>query len=173
MSISKPDFLVLNLSGINMFVELVDEMVKANAGSTFEQCARYLQNQIREYSKTRDGFHYRPTQAVLPKSLTLSLSELMSRSTCGDRRYAAISRNVVYVVRDGDRVLYVGSTRYGARGRMKSHEKSHSPLGEALRADSGKGSWTVEMIPHADYEAAALKEKQLITKLAPAFCRRF
>ena|ERR1051325_7858320 len=173
MKVSKPDFLVLNLSGIDVFVELVDEMVKGNPGSSFEVCARYLQNEIHEYSKRTHAFKSRPTVSALSASMTMKLGRLLHRRTPNLREFSGVRLNVVYIIRDGQRVLYVGSTRYDARKRLKSHQTSHSPLGTALREDPNADNWTVEMIPHADYKSAALKEKQLIAQLAPAFCRRF
>lgn len=155
-----------------MFVDLVDEMVKTNEGATFEQCARHLLTQIHQYKEKRMDLDVRPTETVLPSPMTLTLGELLERDTCDWPAFINVSRNVVYVVKDGDRVLYVGSTRYNARSRMKSHEKAHSPLGEALRTNPNKNNWTVEMTPHADYDEAALREKELIRELAPAYCRR-
>lgn len=172
MKISKPDFLVLNLQGIDMFVDLVDGMVGANPGATFEPCARELQRRIREYSGQRDTFKSLPTMAALARPLTLSVGELLDPKTCRLPAFRGVSLNVVYIVRNGDAVMYVGSTRYNARTRMKSHAKSHSPLGEALRKNPQAQFWLVEMIPHADYREAAAKEKQLIASLSPLFCRR-
>lgn len=172
MKISKPDLLLLHMGGINIFVQVVDDMVQANPGATFEQCARHLQAEIRQYAERRDALLDLPVSSALPDPLTLTLGELLKRDTCDWPLYIGVSRNVVYVVRDGDHVLYVGSTRYDARSRMKSHEKAHSPLGEALRSRNGKNDWTVEMIPHSDYDSAAIKEKELIRQFAPAFCRR-
>ena len=172
MNISKPDFLLLNLPGIDLFLELVDGMVQANKGASFEECARYLRTEIHEYSKRRDAFRARPVASALAAPLTLSIAELLDRKTCSRPDFRGVRANVVYIVRDGEQVRYVGSTRYNARRRMKSHQKSHSPLGQALRENPAATDWTVEMIPHADYQTAAAKEKELITHLNPTFCRR-
>lgn len=172
MSISKPDLLVFHLRGINLFVDIVDEMVQANEGSTFEQCARYLQTQIREYRDKRCALEDRPVETPVPEPLTMTLEELLKRDTCDWPAFIKVSRNVVYIIRDDDRILYIGSTRYNARSRIKSHEKAHSPLGKALRTDANRNNWSVEMIPHADYDEAFAKERDLIRELRPAFCRR-
>lgn len=172
MQISRPDFLVLSLSGINLFVETVDEMVQANEGFTFEQCARHLQTQIREYRDKRCALEECPVETPVPEPLTMTLADLLKRATCDWPAFIKVSRNVVYIIKDDDRILYVGSTRYNARSRIKSHERAQSPLGKALRTDVNRNNWSVEMIPHADYDSAFLKERDLIRELRPAFCRR-
>jgi hypothetical protein len=172
MKISNLDFLALNSDGIDLFIQHVDAAV-SQTHEPYEQAVRRLQKDLQAYIRDREAFRRLPPQTVIPAPLTMSLSELMGRKVCANPLYLAASRNVVYILRDGERVLYVGSSHYGARKRMKSHEKAHSPLGEALRTDPNRHNWSVEIITHADYGSAASKEKQLIAQFAPAFCRRF
>lgn len=172
MKISKADFLVLNLSGIELFIQTVSELMLMRPELTYEEAVKETHRQVREYVVNRDVFAQRPAVAVLAAPLTLPLGQLLSRDTCNSREYRGVSLNVVYIVRDGEAVRYVGSTRYDARTRMKSHQKAHSPLGKALRANPDTRNWSVEMIPHADYREAAAREKELINQLNPTFCRR-
>ncbi|MBA3766774.1 MAG: GIY-YIG nuclease family protein [Acidobacteria bacterium] len=171
MNISKADFLVLNLQGIDLFLETVDAMVLAT-GNPYDECIKHVLKQIREYSALQDAFHQRPAETALAAPLTLTLGQLLERRTCKMKAYLGVGRNVVYIVRDDGRVLYVGSTRRDARRRMKSHQKTHSPLGQALRNDPNAVYWSVEMVPYSDYREAAQKERALIAELTPAFCRR-
>lgn len=170
MKVSKQEFLLLNLPGIELFIEHVDELVAFNKGSTFEQCARFLHQRIKDYAVASQRFNAMPVAAPLPAPLTLKMGDLL-RSRF-KHRLSAHQRNIVYIIREGESVLYVGSTRYGARSRIKSHQKAHSPLGEALRTNPKFKEWDVEMIAHSDYRSAADKEKHLIRELNPAFCRR-
>lgn len=171
MKLTTPDFLVLNLQGIDLFIQAVDLMAKAT-GSPYEECVRETQKQIREYAARRDAFNSRPTVSAVANPLTMTLRELLNRNTCDSPAFRGVSLNVVYIIRNGESVLYVGSTRYDARSRVKSHQKAHSPLGKGLREDPNAPNWSVEMIPHADYREAAQMEKRLINQLSPAFCRR-
>lgn len=172
MKISKPDFLVVNLSGIELFIETVGELLLLSPELSYEEAVKETHRQIRAYASKRDVFRSQPTASALAAPLTLSLGQLLHRDTCSMKEFRGVGLNVVYIVRDGERVLYVGSTRYDARTRLKAHQKSHSPLGKNLRENPNAKNWSVEMIPHADYREAAQKEKDLIAQLTPAFCRR-
>jgi len=170
MKVSVPDFLMLNSDGINLFIKMVDQMYEAKAADgTYQGCVKDLQARIRTYIEQKDAWAVAPTVAPLPSPLTFTMGKLLERRTCNNREYRALRSNIVYVIRDEDKVLYVGVTRYDARSRIKSHQKAHSQLGEALRNRSNVDSWTVEMIPHADSRTAIEKEKQLIGQLRPRF----
>jgi predicted GIY-YIG superfamily endonuclease len=170
MKISAQSFLLLNAPGIDMFLSLVDQMVAGGAADgTYEGCAKLLQQRVHEYGKQLNDWNVAPVSTALPEPLTLAMGVLLDRRTCRDRRYRALKSNIVYVIRQGEQVLYVGSTRHDARHRIKSHQKAHSPLGEALRNHASVSEWSVEMIPHADYPTAFEKEKQLIGQLRPRF----
>lgn len=170
MKVTTEGFLLLNSQGIDLFLRLVDQMVAAGAlDGTYEGCAKGLQQRIHEYGKSLDAFNVVPTSTVMPEPLTMAMGVLLERRTCNNRQYCALRSNIVYVIRDGESALYVGSTRYDARSRIKSHQKAHSPLGQALRTRPDIDGWTVEMIPHADYASASLKEKQLIAQMRPRF----
>lgn len=169
MKMTTLDFLAFSLPGIDLFIQAVDRSVQST-GETFEKCAKDGQKQIHDYLAARDAFREQPTHAPIPSPTTLTLRELMESRFC--RSPLAAARNVVYIVRDGESVLYVGSSRYNARKRMKAHEKARSPLGKALRTDPNAKTWNVEMIFHADYKLAARKERELIAQLMPSFCRR-
>lgn len=171
MKVSNADFMAFQKPGIDMFIQYVDAVVE-QTGEPYKDAVKRLQKELWDYIVQRDAFQERPLEAPLPAPLTMTLGDLLKRNTCGWPAFIQVSRNVVYIIKDDDRVLYVGSTRYDARKRIKSHEKAHSPLGEALRTDANRNRWSVEMIPHPDYDSAAIKEKELITELTPAFCRR-
>jgi predicted GIY-YIG superfamily endonuclease len=173
MGISQADFLVLNLQGIDLFLEKVDQACQSGfCGGDFHAAALEVSKQIHDYSRQRGALASAPKVGVHPAPFTMRLGDLLRRETCNLPEFAGVGLNVVYIVRAGDDVLYVGSTRYNARSRMKSHQKQHSPLGQALREDPNAMNWGVEMIPHSDYREAARKERELITQLQPRFCRR-
>lgn len=169
MKVTTEGFLLLNSHGIDLFLKVVDQLVANGAADgTFEGCARYLQQEIHDYGARLDAWKVAPVSTALPKPLTMTMGVLLERRTCNNRQYCALRSNIVYIIRDGETVLYVGSTRYDARSRIKSHQKAHSLLGKALRTQA-VDEWTVEMIPHADYKSASDKEKRLIVELSPRF----
>lgn len=181
MKISESGFLVLNLPGIDLFVSIVEKMAEEGgfADGTPLGCMKELQADIHRYRDFLDNTTGRKAVTCEPGSpLTLPLRELMDRRICRGNKLKGVARNVVYIVRHDDAVLYVGSSRYDARTRLKAHEHAHSPLGDALRQEirlakfNQDASWTVEMIPHATYEEAFQKEKKLTIELAPRFCRK-
>jgi predicted GIY-YIG superfamily endonuclease len=170
MKVSTEGFLLLNLQGIDLFLSLVDQMVAAGAvDGTFEGCSKELQRRIRDYGKRLDDWKIAPVSTALPEPLTMTMGVLLERRTCNNREYLTLKSNIVYVVRDGEQAIYVGSTRYDARTRMKSHQKAHSRLGNALRTNPDAMNWSVEMIAHAAISEAIEKEKRLIAQLRPRF----
>lgn len=172
MKISPIDFMLFQYQGINLFIQSVDAVV-AQTGEPYQDAVKRLQKELKEYGARRDAFNARPVEAPIPQPMTMTLGRLLERRTCNSQAYKQLGRNIVYVIRDGEHVLYVGSTRNDVRTRMKSHEKTLSPLGNALRTDPDRFNWSVEMIPHTDYDAAVSREKELIRQLRPPFCRKF
>lgn len=169
MKVTTEGFLLLNLRGIELFLKVVDQMVAAGVdGGDYEACAKKCLEKVRAYGASLDAWNVAPVSTALPEPLTMQMGALLERRTCNDKRYLALRSNVVYVIRDSDKPLYVGSTRYDARSRIKSHQKAHSPLGQALRTQK-IDEWAVEMIAHAEYREAAEKEKRLIAELRPRF----
>jgi predicted GIY-YIG superfamily endonuclease len=171
MKIPRIDFMLLQYQGIRLFMETVEEMVRAGQGD-HATCMKLLWKQLMDYSAAKSAFSEMPVAAPVPVPLTVTLSELLDHRIFRNGAFEGVRRNVVYIIKNGDEVLYVGSTRHNARSRIKSHQKARSPLGTGLRQDPTANTWSIEMIPHADYKAAAQKEKELIRQLRPSFCRR-
>lgn len=81
-----------------------------------------------------------PLGAVVGRSLAIGGGAVLAVDS--------IPRNFqVYVVRDGDTVLYVGITTQGIERRLEQHIESRSPLGHAI-IDSAPASneWALECV---------------------------
>ena len=83
-----------------------------------------------------------------------------------------LGRHIIYLVWRGGELLYIGSTNYSARDRLKQHLYSNaSELGAAMR--SGKpwsGEWIIEVVgcPDTDRNGLQKYEHKLIKELEPS-----
>lgn len=76
----------------------------------------------------------------------------------------------VYVVRDEDETLYVGSTQHGVRNRMRQHLVGRIRFSRALRnAGAVALTWTVGVLPMASVAFARVVEGWMIRGLRPVF----
>ena len=74
----------------------------------------------------------------------------------------------VYIVRRAETILYVGSTRYGPRERLRWHwHERKSQLGQLMRRSDDWREWIVEWVPLKPYSDAAQYERELIVALRP------
>lgn len=79
---------------------------------------------------------------------------------------------VVYIVRDDQKIIYIGSTNYNAEIRIRQHITGKSDLGIRIRQHYPESmGWTVEMIK-CDKHELRQKEKFLIHELNPEINRR-
>src|SRR5262249_40342857 len=77
---------------------------------------------------------------------------------------------VVYIVRDGDLVLYVGATHYSAKERLLWHLHNRSSLGKAIIAARPlSDQWTVEMLACLDWADTLRQEAEKTKELSPVF----
>jgi predicted GIY-YIG superfamily endonuclease len=81
--------------------------------------------------------------------------------------YRQLPMCCVYVVRDGNRIIYVGSTNYRATNRLKQHRAHGSPLGRLMRIDSNSHNWAVDIHPAPDRVSAYALETEMIHRLQP------
>lgn len=180
MKISVADFLYLHSEGIDLFVKAVEHVFEiqsqADPSVQYRDVVLSAQRDIREYGEAKDRLA-RTTPPAPPEMrkepLVMPLGELMDRRICRSKKLAGCERYVVYVVRDGEAVLYVGVTNYDARSRLVSHRNTETPLGKALRRNPRAGEWSVEMIAHPDSRSAREKEKVLIIQYQPKYNRKY
>jgi predicted GIY-YIG superfamily endonuclease len=97
--------------------------------------------------------------------VTRQLGELLGERVACPVRFAC-----VYVVRDGGRVLYIGSTGRGVKHRMKQHLSGGIRFDKYLR-ECGEVAlgWTVDAYPMASLQLARLVERYAIRALRPVW----
>lgn len=178
------DFMSLCLPGIAQFVDMAETLAEQKAAAANGHPAAFLQEAMREilqslidYSKLRElAIPARKKLPPLSEPITVPLGPLISGARSGlDKKYReehlqGLPRYAVYIVRNGDQVLYVGATQKGPRGRLRSHVSGRTRLGAAIRRDPSSRDWTVEIIPFSDYQNVLWKEKELTQQLKPHFC---
>jgi predicted GIY-YIG superfamily endonuclease len=105
----------------------------------------------------------------VPLALVLKKTHsYLARAKCRELR-RALGMLCVYVVRDGETVLYVGATHYSVIERLAWHVNSgKSPLCALMRAARpAYVSWTVEVFPMPDWPTALRQEKDIQGALCP------
>lgn len=181
-------FAVRFLPGIEEFIQVVDHNVKLRISRGEDPAAVYagvIQDVFAEVrnaaQKERDRVEsMSPPGEAVDGRLTLPLSKLLDPNTTplAKRRRRnmldGVNRNVVYVVRDGDAVLYVGCTRSNARRRIREHLSGKSPFGQAIKRERPRSNeWTAEMIAHPDHQSALATEKRLTDEYKPRYCAAY
>jgi|ERR1051326_7005503 predicted GIY-YIG superfamily endonuclease len=176
------------LEGCRDFVRLVEHNAKKAIDAGTEPAQAYqwamtgslqlVEEKANEQRAARDALS--PPGEAVDGKLTLTLGQLLDSRTSGGAKLkrrnmlAGVTRNVVYVVRDGDAVLYVGCTRGEARSRLREHIAGRSPLGLAIRRERQRSKgWTAEMISHADHKSALATEKRLTEEYRPRYCAAY
>lgn len=166
------------------FIEWVNARVPQYLEAGYEPIDAYkaaLAEGIEETKALSDEYKahlqnkYPPGKAVDGK-LTLTLGELLdnNRSHIAKvrrrRMLDGVRKYVVYIVRNGEEVLYVGATNFDPENRIRNHVSGRSALGKAIRREVSSGKWTVELIAHPDKSTARAKEKELQIQFRPKFC---
>ena len=84
------------------------------------------------------------------------------------RMLEGVERCVIYIVKAGDRILYVGATNYSARDRLRWHIHGKSNLGRHIVANRpGSENWQVEMMRFPSRSALLIAEQRIIEELGP------
>jgi predicted GIY-YIG superfamily endonuclease len=87
-----------------------------------------------------------------------------------EKRLANLRRHIVYIVRNANQVLYVGTTVYSARARLRWHKNGRSRLGRAIKnAKQAADAWIVEMFSYPDKPSRLKAERFAIERLEPIF----
>ena len=132
-------------------------------------------NSVRDSRK-----HYQERQ-IDERTWEFSLGHLLQRTTNplwrqeSQRIRRLIWRRTVYVVRDGETVLYVGSTRYTPIERLTVHLNSNdSALGQRIKQDQiAARDWMVTVIKFDSIEDMLATEARLTAELHPILRKEY
>jgi predicted GIY-YIG superfamily endonuclease len=99
-----------------------------------------------------------------------TLGELLLGGRACSERLRPLRFSCVYVVSDGDVILYVGSTGRGVQHRMRQHLSGAIRFDRHLRSVGDAAlSWTVDAYVMSSEAMARLVEKYAIGAMRPVF----
>ncbi len=79
----------------------------------------------------------------------------------------------VYIVKQDERILYVGCSTYGPTQRLKQHLSSRSPLGQYIKSRKPTSdAWKVEVNFYPNRKTALAAELEFIRNLKPEINQR-
>lgn len=155
-----------------------DDAQTAYRGAMAEMVEAYKEYKAK---KAAEEEAYCPPGEAKDGRLTLTVGVLLERPRGNRikklrRRHLldGVLHNVVYVVKDGDAVLYVGCTRFDPSGRLSEHVAGRTALGTAIRETRPRSNeWSVDLISHPNHKAALQTEMELTVQYKPKYCAAY
>ena len=145
-------------------LEAVAKMIECNGAKVIcdlAECAKFLNSQIIEL-----------VDDIEPRSTSLKGIITRNRSRIAYRNRIAIRKQLgmcgVYVVRDGEQAIYVGSTNYSVVERLPEHLHNKSKLGLYIMEHSPESDeWVIDFYRVADKNNLRKREKEIADNLNP------